>query len=183
MTVTELLTQLNKDVITVMGDPYVPNGADNSGPVKTYKINILQETGLNKALKGTFNYFVLNEGVVAGPQVDENGDPVLDANGDQVVIAAEDAEQAFAEQALELPKEKNEKGMTFMASKVMDGTISSFRVVDTKPDLGPFSYFDVEVMENIRDESGDIVGFVGTKKLWRVQETADGTATFYVVEE
>lgn len=158
MKVAELLAQLEKDVITILGSPYVPNGADNSGVVKTYKVNILQETGLNKARKGTFNFFVLNEG-------------------------AED-EQAFAEQAIGLPKEQNAKGMAFMASKVMDGTISSFELQgDPKSDLGPFSFFDVEVMENIRDENGDIVPWVGKKKLWRVQETADGSATFYVVEQ
>ena len=158
-----------------------------------YSIKTDQATGLNTIAGGkTVAFKVLNEGVVAGPVsyaddvLDEDGvtvlhaagDPVLDENGVQVVIPAEQGEQAFVLTGWpDLPKDKNEKGMAYLAGKVMDGTIVGFELDKTRADLGPFSFFIVTVWEPVGPVgSGEV-----TEKRWRVAEDANGNAFHLVI--
>jgi hypothetical protein len=101
------------------------------------------------------------------------GDPVLDENGEQIVIAEEDAEKAFWQDSLALPKTANARGMAYLAAKVLDGAIIGFTLKESRPDLGIFSYFTVEVMKN----NGDMTV---TPEMWRVQDGPDGQP-FHVV--
>jgi len=92
MNTQELLDYINART-TVVVQP--TNRKEKYPGIVEYTVGILKKTGPAFAQINNLSFLVLNEGVVAGPQVDENGDPVLDASGNQIVIAPEDAEQAW----------------------------------------------------------------------------------------
>ena len=196
MNKAELLAQLGNEVEEVTDVRLVES---QPGNIKYYLALVLKQDGFAVVKQDKIGFFVKNEGVVAGPQVDAegdpvleqiptldaNGDPVLDANGDptftdgpQVVIAEADAEKAWAEKAVELPKDKNTLGMQYLAGKVMGGEIYGFKMTESRPDLGPFSYFIVEVM--LVNKVNDVPDGTATKADWRVQMDAQGNP-FHVV--
>lgn len=183
MNKSELLAQLALEVEEVSDVRLLES---QPGNIKYYVALVLKQDGFAVVKQDKIGFFVKNEGVVAGPQtyaadvlaedgalLHSAGDPVLDDQGDQVVIAEADAEKAWAEKAIELPKDKNELGVGYLASKVQAGDIIGFKMTESRPDLGPFSYFVVEVMVNNND------GTV-TPANWRVQMDAQG-APFHVV--
>jgi hypothetical protein len=92
MNTTELLDYISART-TIVVQP--TNRKEKYPGIVEYTVGILKKTGPGFAQINNLSFLVLNEGVVAGPQVDENGDPVLDASGNQIVIAPEDAEQAW----------------------------------------------------------------------------------------
>jgi hypothetical protein len=180
----DILAQLDTDSERLMN---VQGPLTSVAGVNKYVATILATTGLDKAQEQNKTFYVVNEGVVAGPQtyatdvldvdgvtvLHSAGDPVLDENGEQIVIAEEDAEKAFWQDSLTLPKTANARGMAYLAAKVLDGTIIGFTLKESRPDLGIFSYFTVEVMKN----NGDMTV---TPEMWRVQDGPDGQP-FHVV--
>jgi hypothetical protein len=180
----DILAQLDTDSERLMN---VQGPLTSVAGVNKYVATILATTGLDKAQEQNKTFYVVNEGVVAGPQtyatdvldvdgvtvLHSAGDPVLDENGEQIVIAEEDAEKAFWQDSLALPKTANARGMAYLAAKVLDGAIIGFTLKESRPDLGIFSYFTVEVMKN----NGDMTV---TPEMWRVQDGPDGQP-FHVV--
>jgi hypothetical protein len=112
-TKAELLAQIELKAVRLIVGPHNPK---TNGELTEWQVLVVEQTGDQEASPKRHTFTVINEGVVAGPQVDAegnpiyeqvpvldgNGDPVLDENGeptytdgDQVVIAPEDAEQAW----------------------------------------------------------------------------------------
>jgi hypothetical protein len=186
MNKAELLAELGEACQHVYLPPTLK--ADH-GICKVYQVQTEQVEGLDKIRGVTVTFKVFNEGVVAGPQayaqdvVDEEGtvihaagDPILDEEGEQVVIDAQNAEAAFyMDNRPTLPRDKNEAGMAYLASKVLDGTIAGFELKHRRPDLGIFSFFEVEVVT----PGGQ--AFEVTKETWRVQEGPTGVFHMRVV--
>jgi len=146
----ELIADLQTKCVWVGTPQKKPNSANAPLP-EQWIVQVLEyqpnSDTLFKGLSGV-EFNLLNPGVVAGPQVDESGNPVLDGEGNQIVIAPEDAETVLVQRKAE-------------SSPVLLPQVRTF--LDT---LVPTPYIRCEV-ESIDEES--MYAFV---KAWKV---IDGT--------
>jgi hypothetical protein len=195
----ELLAQLAVEVEEVTAVTFIE---DQPGNIKYYIALVLEQDGFDVVKQSKIGFFVKNEGAgnvgdpildVNGdptyeqiPTLDVNGDPVLDVNGDptftegaQIFVTEDQTEKAWKEKSVALPKDKNALGMTYLAGKVMAGEIYGFKMTEAKPDLGPFSFFVVEVMV-VNKDGGGVPDGTATPQNWRVQMDGAGSP-FHVV--
>jgi hypothetical protein len=146
MNKAELLADLATKAVVVYDVQPQQDTVKAAAGITVYAAQVMELDGVDKLQGRTIAFYVLGEGTAQ--------------------------EQAFYKDTVQLPKDKNELGLNYMASKVMDGTIASFEMQHSRPDLGPFSFFDVEV---VLPGGG---AFEGTKKMWRVQQT--GESAFHI---
>ena len=142
---SELIAALDAACIKVYGDPVAePDDAT------LYSVKTDQASGLGSIRGGvTVSFKVLDEGTADEAAYKLQGWP-------------------------DLPKDKNEKGMTYLAGKVTAGDIIGFELEKTRADLGPFSFFIVLVWVPNQD------GTVSEQK-WRVAEDGNGDAYHVVI--
>lgn len=88
---------------------------------------------------------------------------------------ADEEEALFVSGMPSLPIDKNTQGMAYLGSKVLDGTIAGFELKNSRPDLGIFSFFEVEV---VTPGGG---AFEVSRQTWRVQEGPGGVPFHMVV--
>jgi len=145
MTKAELIAALQAACIKVYGDP-----VQEPDDPTLYSVKTDQANGLGSIRGGvTVSFKVLDEGTADEAAYKLHGWP-------------------------NLPKDKNEKGMAYLAGKVAGGDIIGFEMTKTRADLGPFSFFIVTVWE----PAGE--GTV-TEKQWRVAEDGNGDAYHAVI--
>lgn len=144
-TKADLMAQLQAACIKVYGDP-----VQEPDDATLYSVKADQPAGLG-SIKGavTVSFKVLDEGTANEAAYKLSGWP-------------------------DLPKDKNEKGMAYLAGKVSDGSIVGFELQKTRADLGPFSFFIVAVW--VPNQDGTV-----SEKQWRVAEDGNGDAYHLVV--
>lgn len=141
MNKTELLQDLSTKVIKMIGTPVM--NAEAHG-LREYTQRVLEQQGHERAGVRTIAFTVVDE-----------GDP---------------AEAAYYRDSIALPKGDNDSAMAYLAGLVSTGAIDRFQVEDSRPDLGPFSFFNARVW--VDDGTGKL-----SEKRIQVTRNADGNAT------
>lgn len=140
MTKDELIADLGTKAVAVYNVQPQEDAVKAAAGITVYAAQVMELQGVDQLVGRTIGFYVLGEGT--------------------------EQEQAFYKDTISLPKDKNTLGMAYLASKVLDGTIAGFEMKHSRPDLGPFSFFEVEV---VTPGGG---AFEVTKEMWRVQEVA-----------
>ncbi len=156
----DLATKVEEVVGTISNDPVT---ALSGNTITEYTATVLEITGVNKVRAVNRGFVVINDGL---PD-----------------------EQAFVQDDIGLPKDDNAIAINYLATYILGGTITilgvetivpagviiNFELINARPDLGPFGFFDVRVMKN----NGD--GTV-TPEEWRVQYDGNGDPYHAVVQ-
>lgn len=159
--ITDLATKVEEVVAIVSNDPVV---AQSGNTVTEYTASVLEVTGVNKVRGANRGFVVINDGLPS--------------------------EAAYGQDDIGLPKDDNATAINYLASYILGGTLTilgvetdippgviiNFELVNARPDLGPFGFFDVKVMKN----NGD--GTV-TPENWRVQYDGLGNPYHAVITE
>lgn len=165
MTELEFLQDLQTKVLW-MSEAMPTNSTDNTN----MWLNIVELGPRGTAKSTKFPYIVLNRGVVAGPQFDENGDAILDAEGNQVVLDSMFAETVYPLRQIDLPVGDALTAVEYLESrKGLDW--NSYEYIDGRSDLG---WFKARVWVENQDGTE-------SEKVIRVSYNDEGAPTHKVV--